>query len=109
MKGHNNTAMSGYWARYQDRQRKLAAGVDAGLVRDNRKHYRFGWTLLSGAIVVMLLTNYMPLPEIIARVIVTISSTACIGGMIQLWLARCEERVINKPDPTKPPSIFMKQ
>jgi hypothetical protein len=101
--------MSGFWARYQERQRKLAAGVDADLVRDNRKHHRIGLALIGGGLGLILLVKYIPLPRVLERVIAIVSGAAFIGGFILLKFAQHEEYVINKPDPEKPPSILIKK
>lgn len=98
--------MSGYWARYQERQRKLATGVDADLLRDNRKHYRIGMALLVGGLGLILLTKYVLSCQIIARGMAVISGLSVIGGLVLLKFAQRERNVIDEPDPEKPPSIL---
>jgi hypothetical protein len=98
--------MSGYWARYQERQRKLAAGVDADLVKENHRRYGISFMLLGGGILLILSRNYVPWSLILSKIIAVISSVAIIGGMILLWLSAWERRVIEQPDPEKPSSIL---
>jgi hypothetical protein len=98
--------MSGYWTKYQERKRKLAAGVASDLVRNNQKHYRIGRALVVAGMGPLFLTEYLSSYPIIAKIILAISSLSMFGGAVMLGFARYERAVIDEPDPEKPPPAW---
>lgn len=88
------------------RQTELAQGIDADLVRDNRKRYKFAIGLLSFAVLLSFLTSKVHLAEPLRPFVGAIAGCSGVAGLVLLVWARQEEIVLNKPDPEDPPNIF---
>jgi hypothetical protein len=100
--------MSGWLARYMQRQRELAQGVDADLVSDNRRRYAIAWRLLGLAFLLLFLGAKVPMPRILRNVFLGAIMAALVGGFVMAQWARLGQASLEKPDPEEPPSIFKK-
>ena len=92
--------------RWRQRQDLLSHGVDADLIRDNRKRYKLAFGLLGFAFLLGVLVANVHVVET-PRLIVGVIASACllVGFVLAAW-ARQQEAFLNKPDPEEPPKIF---
>jgi len=95
-----------WWDRWRRRQNELAQGVDANLVRENQKRYRFTFGLLTFAFALSLLVSKIHL-QVSLRIVVSVVATVCsIAGFALLAWSRQEAAFLSKPEPGEPPKIF---
>jgi len=95
-----------WYERWSRRQGELAQGVDADLVRYNKKRSRFGFGLLGSAVLLALLMSRIHFGETLRTVTSIIAGAAATAGLIVLAWARQEEISLGRPDPEAPPKIF---
>jgi hypothetical protein len=95
-----------WWDRWRRRQNQLAQGVDANLVRENQKRYRFAFGLLTFGFALSLLISKTHL-QVALRSVVSVVATVCgIAGFALLAWSRQEAAFLSKPEPEEPPKIF---
>lgn len=91
--------------RYQQRQRDLARGVDADLVRDNRNRLRWA-AYLGCALALPPIAHILSLPETLRIAADMIAIPCLIAGIVLFHRARATNRFLREPDPEPPPSVF---
>jgi hypothetical protein len=95
-----------YLKRWQQRQRELAQGADADLVRENRKRGRFGFGLLAFSFIFAACTSKMQLPHLLRTIIGGSAIASLVVGFVMLQWAKWEKAFLDRPDQEKPPSIL---
>lgn len=92
--------------RWMQRQNELAGGVDADLVRDNRKKWKIGLWLLASSGLLVVVDALFQLPHWI-RGVVVFAATACfvISLVVTRW-ARAESAFLDRPEPKEPTRLF---
>jgi len=89
-----------------ERQRDLERGVDADLVRDNRRRWSHALILWLAGTLLFVVERYLPIPGW-AQLSVRFAAFACIilGVFLSKWSSQ-ERAFLNKPDPKEPPKLF---
>ena len=92
--------------RRQQRQRELQQGVDAGLVRANRRRWKLCWLLIGASFLLIGTQATIKLSEFWHDVALGLCM-ACLGGglVVGNW-AREEEKFLDRPDPKEPPRLW---
>jgi hypothetical protein len=88
------------------RRYDLARGVDADLVRANRKRWKLAAALFCLAFLVAWITQKLPLSQAMHSAANIAAGGLGIAGFVLFKWAWAEERFLRKPDPEPPPSIF---
>jgi Flp pilus assembly protein TadB len=90
--------------RWQARQQELDRGVDADLVRDNRRRYRLslGLTVLG----LLLLWLGVRLSHVLRVIVLGTGVVSLIVGLLMAEWAKWEWRFLRKPSPEAPRSII---
>jgi 4-hydroxybenzoate polyprenyltransferase len=94
-----------WFSRYRERQRDLAAGVDADLIASNRKKTKIALVLLGLGLLLLWIAaaeSHGTVREILRWLGGTVLS---VGFFVAVWDQQ-ERAFLNKPDPKKPPSLF---
>jgi hypothetical protein len=98
--------MSNWLRRFQERQRELAIGVDADLVKANRRRFKRGLFLLAVGCLLGFAGPKMHLSFVLrVAVAVVFGMSGLIGLFMLQWAAR-ESTFLHRPDPEKPLSIL---
>jgi protein-S-isoprenylcysteine O-methyltransferase Ste14 len=92
--------------RRQQRQRDLAAGVDADLVRANRKTWRLSGWLLVLALVLIGFQSLIKLRSPFHEIIVGITAVCFVASVILTRWAWVVGAFLDRPEPKKPPSLL---
>ena len=97
--------MFGWLERKQQRNNELSQGVDADLVRDNRKRWKQGfWFLVCGFVLLGIQTKFRfsgPWHYIAVGI-----TMVCFASGLFLWTwARAEWAFLNRPSPKEPPKL----
>jgi len=95
-----------WYRRWEKRQADLARGVDASLVRTNRRRYKVAAVLLAASSLTAWSLSATDIPvwaEWPLRLVVAVGG---VSGLILLRWAQQERINLEKPDPEKPPSIL---
>jgi hypothetical protein len=101
--------MFGWIRRWNQRQRDLTRGVDADLVRDNRKRYKLAFGLQGLALFLILLCAKFHIPRTLRWILSAAAGLSFLAGwLLALW-AQQEAGFLNKPDPEEPPRIFKRK
>ena len=95
-----------WFGRYLRRQRELAVGVDADLVRSNRRKFTFAGSLLAFASLFLGIDRVVKPRGLIHEVFVWVILVLYLGGTLIVNWAWQERAFLVKPDPKKPPSLF---
>ena len=95
-----------WFGRYNQRQRDLAAGVDADLVRSNRKKWRISLLLVGVGFLFFGIDYFVKLHGLIQEIVRWISVVLIFGGVFLGRWAGQVDAFLSKPDPKKPPSLF---
>ena len=98
--------MSSWFERWRQRQRDLAQGVDADLIRDNRNRYKLAFGLIGFAFLLSLLASKIQNTSTLRMIIVGMAVVSLVVGFLLAAWARQEAAFLNKPDPEEPPRIF---
>ncbi len=92
--------------RYVQRQGDLRDGVDADLVRANRRRFKLSALLFGCAFLLFGIVAKVGLPETWRTVVVALTMAFFVGGMITGEWARQEQVFLDRPDPKEPPSLL---
>src|SRR5215472_19175587 len=92
--------------RWQQRQRELRQGVDADLVRDNRRRWKLSWFLFGCSFLLIGIQAGIKFPEPWHRVAVAITMVFFVGGLFFGQWARAEESFLDRPNPKGPPKLW---
>jgi hypothetical protein len=98
--------MSSWLERWRQRRRDLSQGVDADLVRDNRKRYRLAFGLIGFGFLLGLPDAKIQIPSTLHLIVVVMATVSFIAGLLLAAWARNEAAFLSKPDPEEPPRIF---
>jgi hypothetical protein len=92
--------------RWQQRQHELQQGVDADLVRANRRRWKLSWSLFAASFLLIGIQAKVNLSNAWREVALCLFM-ACLGGALVLghW-ARAEQAFLDHPDPKKPPKLW---
>lgn len=94
------------FSRRQQRQRDLAAGVDADLVASSTKKFKLGFGLLGPGLLAMWLSGTGEVHGVLKEIFLWLGgATTLVGFFVVIW-AQQERAFLDKPDPKKPPSLF---
>jgi hypothetical protein len=98
--------MMGWLKRWQRRQEELGQGVDADLVRDNRRKFRLvDW--LSGLSILFVFIAWKMRFWGGLRAVFGVAAAVLFvaGGILRYW-AQAENNFLDRPDSEEPPSIL---
>jgi predicted lysophospholipase L1 biosynthesis ABC-type transport system permease subunit len=98
--------MTNWLKRFQERQRELAQGVDADLVKANRSRFRRGLFLLAFGCLLGLVGPKMHLSLVLRAVTAVVFGVSCLIGLFMLQWAARESAFLNSPESEKPLSIL---
>lgn len=91
--------------RWDERARDLERGVDADLVKANRKRYQISSLLMALGVGMIPLALWPPAQPAIPEAFRWIGAAIAAAGMIGLRWARAENEFLQRPDPEKPPRL----
>jgi hypothetical protein len=94
--------------RWQQRQQDLSRGVDADLVRDNRRRYRLALVLLGGGSLLGVVSVKLGLSGTPQTVIVALAVVLFFTGILTGRWAAAESAFLSRPDREDPPKVFRK-
>ncbi|MFZ0703915.1 MAG: hypothetical protein WAN10_00690 [Candidatus Acidiferrales bacterium] len=98
--------MFDWFSRYSQRQRDLAAGVDADLVASNWRKTKLWLSLFLGGILLLWIAGTAEVHGVVKEISRWLGSAmTLVGFAIAIW-AQQERAFLHKPDPKKPPSLF---
>lgn len=102
----SGACIASWFERWHRRQRELADGADADLVKANRRRYRLAFALIGFAFLLAFFRGRLHLPAVLdtACRVVVVASFA-IGFVLARW-AMHEHEFLSRPDPEGPPEIF---
>src|SRR5689334_6525282 len=92
--------------RWLQRQSDLARGVDADLLRANRRRFMLAAALLCLALLLAWMGQKLPLSRAMHSVTEIAAGLLAVAGFVLFWWAGAQGRFLRKPDPEPPPSIF---
>ena len=95
-----------WFGRYSQRQRDLAAGVDADLVRSNRRKSTIALLLAGIGFLLLGVDRFAKFHGLIQKIVMWLSGLLLFGGVFLGYWARQVDAFLSKPDPKKPPSLF---
>lgn len=98
--------MFGWIRRWNQRQRDLTLGVDADLVRDNRKRYKLAFGLQGLALFLILLCAKFHIPRTPLWILSATTIVCFLAGLLLAIWAQREDAFLSKPDREEPPRIF---
>jgi hypothetical protein len=100
--------MLGWLGRQQKRWRELSRGVDADLVRDNRRRYKWAGALIGLGLILVPVSRAVPPSGAIYDIVVGAAMGSWIAGVVLLHWAYRETVFLNRPDSEDPPKLFRK-
>jgi hypothetical protein len=92
--------------RQKERDRELQAGVDADLVRDNNKRWKWSAIIAGCGLLILGFLAYAKLPVPWSKIVAAMAGILTIGGLILGRFALLWDRFIRRADPKGPPSLF---
>ncbi|HET9184024.1 MAG TPA: hypothetical protein VFP59_17995 [Candidatus Angelobacter sp.] len=92
--------------RLLQRQYDLARGVDADLLRANRRRFKLAAALLCLGLLFAWIAVKIPLPPILNVAATILIMLLMIASFVLFHWAWAEQRFLRKPDPEPPPSIL---
>lgn len=92
--------------RWQQRQRELQQGVDADLVRANRRRWKVCWSLFGLSFLIIAIEATVKLSEAWHRVALGLFMVCLGGGLVLGQWARAEQGFLQRPNPKEPPRLF---
>jgi hypothetical protein len=96
----------GWFARWRERQRDLATGVDVNLVEDNRKRWKRVFRLFACAVVLFLIYAKAKLPRPVDQIIFWVGAGCFVAGIFLAEWARAERSFLDAPNRPEPPSLW---
>jgi hypothetical protein len=98
--------MSSWLERWRQRQRELACGVDADLVRDNNRRYKLAGGLIGLGFLLVLVGLKAHVSGVLPMILTTMGGALVIAGwFLAIWANRMDI-LLRKPDGEEPPRIF---
>jgi hypothetical protein len=99
-------AMSTWFRRVRERQRDLAQGADADLIRQNSNRYRLALGLIGFGLLLTLLDAKTKISGTLRLLVVGMAILSIVAGFLLAAWARQERAFLSKPDAEEPPSLF---
>jgi hypothetical protein len=96
----------GWFTRRWERQRELAAGVDADLVEANRQRWKLSYWLWALLLVLVSIQAKIKLPAIAQAIAIFLTIACLVAALLFSDWARAESAFLDKPDRPEPPSIW---
>jgi hypothetical protein len=96
----------GWLKRWQRRQEELAQGVDADLVRENRRKFRTVDWLSGLSILLMFIAWKMRFWGGLRAIIGVVAAVLFVCWRILRYWALAESNFLDRPDSEEPPSIL---
>jgi hypothetical protein len=96
----------GWFTRWRERQRELAAGVDADLVQANRQRWKLSLSLWALLFVLLGIQAKIKLPAIAHKIAIFLTIACLVASLLFSDWARAESAFLDKPDRPEPPSIW---
>jgi hypothetical protein len=96
----------GWFTRWRERQRELAAGVDADLVQANRQRWKLSLSLWALLFVLIGIQAKIKLPAIAQKIAIFLTIACLVAALLFSDWARAESAFLDKPDRPEPPSIW---
>lgn len=87
------------------RQRELQRGVDADLVRDNRRRWKLSWCFWTCGFALLGIQAIVKLYGSWHDVAVGVTMLFFTGGLVLGYWARAEQSSLDRPDPKEPPKL----
>jgi hypothetical protein len=100
------TCMADWLERWRKRQREIAEGTDADLVRANRTRFRVAFGLVGVGFILIILGGKLHLTGRLGTVLRVIAAVSVVVGFVLGRWARSEHEFLTRPDPEGPPEIF---
>jgi len=88
------------------RQNELDRGVDADLIRDNRKRFRLSWWSFSLGALLVAIDVLVQLPNWFHKTIYFLAFGFLVSGWLAWRWAVAEDAFLNRPDSKEPPKLF---
>jgi hypothetical protein len=98
--------MSNWFRRWRQRQRDLARGVDADLVRQNRNRFKLAFGLWGVGFLLSLLRNKASISGVLGSIAQYASVALIFAGIFLGFWAGQVNAFLDKPDPEEPPRLF---
>jgi protein-S-isoprenylcysteine O-methyltransferase Ste14 len=92
--------------RWQQRDRELREGVDADLVRDNRKRWKRAFCLITCGLFLFGVQSVIKLSGYWHDIAVAITMIFFSAGFFLGYWARAEKAFLDKPTPEEPPRLW---
>lgn len=92
--------------RWQLRQRELQNGVDADLVRTNRRRWKVCLALFACSFLLIGIRAKVNLSDSWHTIAVTLTTIFLVGGMLMGRWASAEQSFLNRPNPKEPPRLW---
>ena len=92
--------------RHLQRKLELQQGVDADLVRANRRRWRLCWSLFGLSFLLIGIQAKLRMSEPLQNVMLGLFAASFGGGLFLGHWARAERAFLNRPDPKEPPRLL---
>ncbi len=98
--------MTNWLKRFQERQRELAQGVDADLVKINHRRFQRGLSLFVFGCLLGFAGPKLHLSLVLRTAAAVVFGMSCLIGLFMLQWAARESAFLHSPDSEKPLSIL---
>jgi hypothetical protein len=98
--------MLGWLERWQQRDRELREGVDADLVRDNRRRWKHAFYLLGCGLFLFGIQTVVNLSGHWHDIAVVVTLIFFAAGLFLGYWARAEKAFLDRPSPKDPPRLW---
>jgi hypothetical protein len=98
--------MSGWLRRWSQRQRDHTWGIDADLVRDNRRRFKFAFGLMGLGLLFILFGGKLFSPDPLRWIVLGTAGVSFLAGFSMGMWAQQEAAFLSKPEREEPPTIF---
>lgn len=99
-------SMWDWFARWKERQRELQNGVDADLVRENRKRWKHSMVMFVCFFLLIGVQKQVHFPEPWSRIVLALTMIFFIGGLLLARWAGAQDDFLSRPNPKDPPSFW---
>jgi hypothetical protein len=96
----------GWFSRWRERQRELAAGVDADLIRANRRRQNLALQLLLASFLLIAVQAKVKLPSFAAKIALALTIACFLGSFVLGHWASAGNEFLHRPARPEPPSIW---
>ena len=99
-------SMWDWFARWNERQRQLQSGVDADLVRDNRKRWKLSIVMFVCSFLLIGIHSQVNFPQLWSRLIAVLTGLFFVCGVVLARWAGAQDYFLSRPDPKEPPRLW---